>query len=218
VSTRAPNAPPDADAPNAARLNAALRTELGTLAWLSIDDGLARGAWLSELAARQPMALDLRAVSPALREHGGCFVTLHRDGELRGCIGTTRPYQPLARDVVYHAFAAAFRDPRFAPLNPEERAGLQLEVSVLGPPSPAPCSSEERLRDYLQPGVHGLILRSGKRVATFLPSVWDGVERPLDFIRHLLRKAGMRPGTWPGDLEAFTYEVQKWQAPPPASS
>ena len=78
MSTRAPNAPPDADAPNAAGLNAALRTELGTLAWLSIDDGLARGAWLSELAARQPMALDLRAVSPALREHGGCFVTLHR--------------------------------------------------------------------------------------------------------------------------------------------
>lgn len=197
------------------RISADDRAALSALAWRSIGDGLQRGAWLSELGARHAMPVDVRQHSERLQRHGASFVTLHRRGELRGCIGTTRAWQPLAQDVVQHAFAAAFRDPRFAPLPPEEFMDLDIELSVLGTPRDVQAADRDALVALLQPGVHGLILSAGRHAATFLPSVWDGLPDPYAFIAHLERKAGIGSGPWPSNIRTQLYEVQKWSAPRP---
>ena len=194
------------------------RSVLDGLAWEAIRDGLARGAWLPELRAHRALQVPLEGAEPFLHKHAATFVTLHRKGELRGCIGTTRPYQPLGQDVVDHAFAAAFRDPRFPGLRPEELRGLKMEISVLGEPSAVPADDLAVLSKNLRQGVDGLILSAAGRSATFLPSVWDNVQDKEQFITALLRKAGIAPGAWPKGLKAHTYQVQKWPAfePPQA--
>ncbi len=187
---------------------------LSHLAWQSIADGLHRGAYLSELGTTGPMRMS--GGDLWLREDGACFVTLHRNGELRGCIGTTRAYQSLGQDVIDHAFAAAFKDPRFDPLTPQEWPGLTAEISVLGPANPVPATTREQLLGNLRPGVDGLILRDGARVATFLPSVWESLPDAELFVAALQRKAGITSGSWSAATQASTYQVQKWPAPKPA--
>ena len=103
---------------------------------------LARGA-IEQALGRGPGATPDAAW---LREAGAVFVTLRRDGELRGCVGSLEPHRPLAEDVAANAVAAAFRDPRFPPLAASELAGLVVEVSLIGAAEPlafrdAPTSS-----------------------------------------------------------------------------
>jgi AmmeMemoRadiSam system protein A len=200
-----------------AALDAEQRASLNALVWASIHDGLSRSAWSKELRADAPR-LDLDASATFLGEPGATFVTLHRNAQLRGCIGTTRAYQPLGQDVVDHAFAAAFRDPRFDGLRPEELADLEIEISVLGAPRPIPAPDEQTLIEQLRVGVDGLILTAGHRSATFLPSVWEGLPDRRAFVSRLLIKAGFVAGTWPEGLRAQVYTVQKWPAPSPANA
>ena len=186
------------------------RTVLDAIAWAAIDDGLQRGAWLRSLGSKSAMRLQLEGLSGTLRAAGASFVTLQRNGQLRGCIGTTRPYQALAQDVADHAFAAAFSDPRFDGLRPNERDDLRIEISVLGPSQAVPADDEQTLCDQLEVGVHGLILVADGRGATFLPSVWESLPDKRDFIAALLRKAGAPAGRWPASVQARVYRVQKW--------
>ncbi|MGM0412763.1 MAG: AmmeMemoRadiSam system protein A [Pseudomonadota bacterium] len=134
---------------------------------------------------------------PALTEPGAAFVTLQHDGDLRGCIGSLEAYRPLGEDVIANARAAAFRDPRFPPLQPAELPGLHVEVSVLTAPEPLPFNDETDLLDQLQPGVDGLILEAGARHrGTFLPAVWESLPEPQRFLAELRRKAGL-PADYP---------------------
>ncbi|MFP4132095.1 MAG: AmmeMemoRadiSam system protein A [Thiohalospira sp.] len=129
---------------------------------------------------------------PALAEPGAAFVTLQREGRLRGCIGSLEAHRPLGEDVIANAQAAAFRDPRFPPLQPAELPGLHVEISVLSAPEPFPFTDETDLLARLQPGVDGLILEAdaGHR-GTFLPAVWESLPEPRDFLAELRRKAGL---------------------------
>ena len=111
------------------------------------------------------------------RAPGASFVTLHRRGELRGCIGSLEPHRPLAEDVAGNARAAAYLDPRFAAVAREELPELELEISVLSPLAPLPAASESELVASLRPGVDGLVLVEGARRATFLPAVWRSAPR-----------------------------------------
>lgn len=167
-----------------------------------------------ELAVnRKPLPeLDLSSYSSRLQEEGASFVTLTEKGELRGCIGTLEPYQPLVQDVCEHAIAAALEDYRFPPVQPWEVPLLKIEVSVLTLPEPLLYESPEELLSRLRKGVDGVILRDGIRRATFLPQVWDKVPDAAEFLSHLCVKMGARPDLWKHKpLQVFTYQVEEFR-------
>ncbi len=145
-------------------------------------------------------------------ERRGTFVTLTKDGALRGCIGHIIPQESLLEGVRVNAINAAFRDPRFPPLSPEEWDRIHIEVSILTDPQPLEYNDARDLLDKLRPGVDGLIIRKGRHQATFLPQVWEQLPRKEDFLTHLCYKAGLDGDAWKrGDLEVHTYQVQAFE-------
>jgi AmmeMemoRadiSam system protein A len=123
---------------------------------------------------------------PFYRKKCGIFVTLHKHGELRGCIGYIEGIYPLSKALFDMAESAAFRDPRFPPLKDDELADIDIEISLLSEPEEIPD-----FRDILL-GKHGIILKKGLHQAVFLPQVapeqgWD-LETTL---QHLCMKAGL---------------------------
>lgn len=148
---------------------------------------------------------------PELQETGATFVTLTRHGQLRGCIGTLEAWRALRDDVQDNARAAAFRDPRFAPLTAAEYPEIHVEVSLLTPPEPLPCASEAEALARLRPEVDGVIFSAGSRRATFLPQVWEQLPDPADFMAHLKRKAGLPADYWGPEVRLQRYQVRKWK-------
>ena len=143
-----------------------------------------------------------------LRADGASFVTLRKNGRLRGCIGTLQAYQPLGQDIVDHARMAAFEDHRFPPVTAEEMDEITVEVSVLSSPVRlGPMSYEETLAT-VTPG-QGVILESQLGRATFLPQVWEELPEPADFFDHLMYKAGWRQ--WPADAQVSVYTVTEYR-------
>ena len=160
-----------------------------------------------EPARQQELARQL--AEPVFRKKSATFVTLHRHGDLRGCIGSLAAVVPLADSVRDNADKAAFHDPRFSPLTAGELNDVELEVSILTDPQPLAYSDGDDLIAKLRPKVDGVILRQGFAGATFLPQVWDQLPRPEDFLSHLCRKAGLPADAWKGGkLEVHTYQVQ----------
>ncbi len=144
-----------------------------------------------------------------LRPQAATFVTLHRDGALRGCIGTLDPVYPLGESVARNAQSAAFEDPRFEPLRSHEWPLLTAEISILSAHTPMPASSLADLLVRLVPGRDGLVVRAGGLGATFLPAVWEDLPDSKAFVDHLWRKAGLRMGAWPTDIALATYVADK---------
>jgi AmmeMemoRadiSam system protein A len=171
--------------------------------------GIARASIRHGLDHGHPLRVDPDRFSPRLREPGACFVTLRRSGRLRGCVGSLDATRSLVEDVAHNAFASAFRDSRFEPLTEEEeRAGLDVHLSVLTPPEPLPCRSEAELLSKLQPGIDGLILQDGPHRATFLPSVWESLTEPKKFLAELKRKAGLREDHWSDGIRFQRYRAE----------
>jgi len=149
-----------------------------------------------------PQVVSDCALPPLLAAPGAAFVTLHRHGALRGCIGSAVASRPLVVDVAQHAFNAAFRDWRFPRLGWDELAGLALSVSVLTPPVAIEFSGETDLLAQLRPGIDGLIIRDPGHAALFLPSVWEEIDRPERFLGALKQKAGIADGPLPAGFVA----------------
>lgn len=170
------------------------------LAAASVEHGLAHG---------RPLSVRLADYAPDLGEPGASFVTLKRQGKLRGCIGTSAAYQPLVVDVAEHAFAAAFRDPRFTKLTAAEIDGLSLSVSVLSAPSPMQFADEGDLLGRLRPHVDGLIIEDAGRKALFLPAVWETLPDPKTFLGHLKIKAGLKAEHWSGGFKAWRFVAEE---------
>jgi AmmeMemoRadiSam system protein A len=186
------------------------------------DDGLGRA--LVAIARRaigaELGALDDSRVDPAWREHaahpaldapGASFVTLFKNGTLRGCIGTLEPRRPLGADVRANAVAAAFADPRFPRLGRDELAETLVEISLLSARESIEADNEGVLRDRLRPGVDGVVLEYGGRRATFLPQVWESLPEPAEFLAELKRKAGLPRDFWSSAVKASRYGVTKWR-------
>ena len=132
-----------------------------------------------------------RASSPSLNELRGAFVTLHKDGKLRGCIGHIRGEKPLVETVAEMAEAAAFRDPRFPPVTAEEIRMLEYEISVLTPLRRISNVEE------IQVGTHGIYMKSDGCSGLLLPQVateW-GWDRET-FLEHTCKKAGLPTDAW----------------------
>jgi len=148
-------------------------------------------------------------------ERGASFVTLTKNGRLRGCIGSLAAWRPLLEDVRANAVAAATRDPRFAPMMPNELAPVAIEVSVLSAPRPLRASGLREAYAALRPGVDGVILEAGAgHRATFLPQVWQDLPDPAQFLEHLWLKAGVAPGVWHEGTTLQTYTVRAWHEVP----
>jgi len=168
--------------------------------------------------ARQTLVADLGgelAPLPSaawLLEPGACFVTLHTEGNLRGCIGTLLARRPLLEDLQENSRAAAFRDPRFPPLRTQELADLSIEVSLLSDLEPLEFGSEEDLIRQLRPQVDGLLLEHGFHRGTFLPAVWRSLPDPRLFLRKLKAKAGLPEDFWSPQLSVRRYTTRSWRA------
>lgn len=150
--------------------------------------------------------------SSALQQQAAAFVTLHQRGRLRGCIGSLEARQALVLDVADNAWAAAFRDPRFAPVSPGDVEALDIHISVLSPPAPLQFSSEADLLMQLRPGIDGLIMEAAGRRGTFLPSVWEQLPRPGEFLQHLKLKAGLPADYWSATLRVSRYTTHSFGA------
>jgi AmmeMemoRadiSam system protein A len=168
---------------------------------------LARAAIASRLGLSQPASED----APWLKCEGASFITLKREGRLRGCIGTLRAHRILAEDVKANAVAAAFRDPRFTPLTADEFTGVAVEISVLSGLEPLRFADEQDALRQLRAGVDGLVFQFGHHSGTFLPQVWEDYKDPADFLAHLKYKAGLPPDFWDSEVKLARYTVIKWR-------
>jgi AmmeMemoRadiSam system protein A len=143
-------------------------------------------------------------VSGPLKEKRGAFVTLHVDGELRGCIGYPLPVKPLDETIIEMAVAAASQDTRFEPLADKELKKLKIEISVLSLPEPVSDPGQVRV------GCHGIIVSKGFHRGLLLPQVpvehaWDRE----DYLCHGCLKAGLPPDAWKkgAKIELFSAQV-----------
>ena len=135
----------------------------------------------------------------------GCFVTLHKKGELRGCVGTFDASKPLVENVKRMAVAAAFQDSRFSPVTKSELGEIHIEISVLGP------LVKMNSLEELVIGRHGVYVKLGARSGTFLPEVaveqkWSREEFLMWCARH---KAGLNVDEI-SKAEVYLYEVEKF--------
>lgn len=179
------------------------------LAAASINHGLRYGVPLQVSIADQPTEL---------RQPAASFVTLKREGQLRGCVGSAEAHRPLAADVAENSYAASFRDSRFRPLSPDELHGLTLSISLLSPPTPIVFRDEADLARQLKPGEDGLLIHVNNHRALFLPQVWEQLPRPQQFLEQLKRKAGLPAAFWSDDLRAWRFasrSVSSDQLPAP---
>ena len=135
-------------------------------------------------------------VSSVVNESRGCFVTLHKHGQLRGCIGAIEPICSLLECIERNAESAAFHDPRFPPLSADELHKIDIEISVLSVPKALSFKDGEDLKRKLKPNVHGVILSRGMHRSTFLPQVWEQVPDKEEFLEHLCLKGGMSSKAW----------------------
>ncbi len=174
------------------------RTRLLAVARQSIEHGLKFHREL-EVASGE--------TDPILLEKRASFVTLLQNHTLRGCIGTLEAYQPLIQDVAHNAYAAAFSDPRFLPVDGSEIDALSIHISILTPPQPMQVASEQDLLCQLVPKEDGLILQDGMHRGTFLPSVWESLPTPHEFVRHLKLKAGLPLEYWSNTIRCQRYRT-----------
>ena len=151
---------------------------------------------------REPVA-DTKHLASKLMQHGAAFVTLTRNGELRGCIGSVEAEEPLALNVAQNAVSAAMGDPRFFPVGPDELPHIHIEINVLKPPHRVSGIEEFVL------GKHGIILEKNGRRALFLPEVM--VEQrwtPEETLTHLCLKAGLPRDAWRSGCALHCFETE----------
>ena len=182
-------------------MNTAQQAALRSIAIESVHHGLRHGCAL---------AVDADTLNPPLSVPGASFVTLRRGGRLRGCVGTLAADHPLAVDVSINAYNAAFCDPRFAPLTTLELDDFSVSISVLGAPQPLQCRDEDDLLSQLRPGIDGLTITEGRHHGTFLPSVWDNLVSPREFVRELKHKAGLTRSYWSASIIVERYTTETW--------
>jgi AmmeMemoRadiSam system protein A len=172
---------------------------------------IARQALEASVCGQSLPPLDWDSLPERFREMGATFVTLTRQGQLRGCIGTLEAHLPLAEDVCVHTQAAALEDYRFLQVTPEELPDIMIEISRLTSPQPLAYEGPDDLISKLRPGIDGVVLRDGFRRATFLPQVWEKIPDPDLFLSHLCQKMGVTPTAWhKKKLEVFTYQVEEF--------
>jgi AmmeMemoRadiSam system protein A len=142
-----------------------------------------------------------KELTQEMQGQAGVFVSLHKHGALRGCIGTFEPTQDnVAEEIIQNAISSATRDPRFPPVHPDELADLDISVDVLSPPEPVESMAE------LDPKRYGVIVERGWRRGLLLPDLEgvDTVEYQVEIAR---RKAGIGPRE---PVQLYRFEVKRY--------
>ena len=183
--------------------------------WLA---ALARRAIAHELGTGDAYPLADRDVPERLRPPGASFVTLELGDRLLGCIGSLEARRPLWQDVARNARAAAFDDPRFAPLTLAELGEATVEISVLSPLEELDAHDRHDVERQVRPGVDGVLLAAGGHRGTFLPAVWAKLPEPEAFVGQLVRKAGLPGNGWPAETRVWRYTTDEFADPPGAET
>lgn len=173
---------------------------------------LARATVREAVTAGRVPTVDAARVPSKLATPAGCFVTLTKHGQLRGCIGNIVAHGPLWQAVQANAVNAALRDGRFAPVTSQELAEIEIEISVLTTPQPLAFQSPAELLAKLVPHRDGVVLQIGDRQATYLPQVWEQLPDKEVFLNSLSEKAGCAADAWrqPGGRVAI-YHVEAFK-------
>ena len=171
----------------------------------------------ASIAAQLGTPLAARDDADWLGNTAASFVTLMLDGELRGCIGTLEAHRALGEDVKANAVAAAFRDPRFKPLDKHEFDTIRVEISVLSAIESVAFRDEDDALQRLRPEIDGVIFEYGHHRSTFLPQVWEDFRDPRVFLGHLKYKAGLPPDFWDPTVKLSRHTVVKWSEANPQS-
>ncbi len=178
--------------------------KLVALARQTLEQGLAR--------QQTHFAKPDRTVSPddaCFKTHCGTFVTIKKDGQLRGCIGNLLPMGTVWDGIRQNVIKAALHDPRFKPLRSDELDRISISISILSQPQPLVYTNGDDLINKLHVNEDGVIIQKGAAQATFLPQVWSQLPDPGQFLEHLCLKAGLAPNAWrQTDLNVFTYQAQ----------
>ncbi len=177
------------------------RTRLTELAQQSVKHGLDHG---------DPLPVTLDDWPESLQSLQASFITIKKNGDLRGCIGSLEASRPLVEDVAHNAYAAAFHDPRFSRVVHDELRELSIHISVLSAPEPISFATQQDLLDQLRPGIDGLVLSDGNHRGTFLPSVWESIPERNSFLQQLKRKAGLDAHYWSPTVRVARYTTESW--------
>ncbi len=154
-------------------------------------------AYIKEGRVFKPQKLTLQ-----MKERAGTFVSIHKLGELRGCIGTIEPRKSnVAEEIILNAISSATRDPRFLPITPDELKDLENSVDVLTTPQPV------KSKKQLDPKRYGVIVEAGWRKGLLLPDLGgvDTVNEQLDICR---QKAGIGAKE---PVKLYRFEVRRYK-------
>jgi len=151
--------------------------------------------------------LDTKELTPNLEKVQGCFTTLNKNKNLRGCIGHILPQEELYKCVMDNIENAALNDRRFQPVIEDELDELEIEISVLSVPEKLEFSSPEDLLNKLRPMVDGVVLKSGFYQSTYLPQVWESFPSKELFLSSLCQKARLSHDCWKSNIEVLTYQA-----------
>lgn len=171
---------------------------------------LAKGSIRHGLQHGRSVPVDAATYTAPLQQQRASFVTLMKQGQLRGCVGHLEAAQPVVSDVAANAYSAAFEDPRFPSVTAAELPLLDIHISLLTPAQLLVVDSEADLIDLLHPGKDGLILEEGHHRGTFLPSVWAQLPDPKAFITQLKIKAGLPAGHWSKNIRVYRYTTESF--------
>ncbi len=161
---------------------------------------LARRRLEAVLAKEEMVEIERADIPPALMREAACFVTLTKDGGLRGClIDSFTPHESLYMNAMRNVVLAATNDPRFSPVVLDELGAIRIEISVLDLPKPLLFDGPDDLSAKLSPGVDGVILTTRYGRSTYLPHVWDAFPDPPAFLSSLCEKQGAPAECWQDD-------------------
>jgi AmmeMemoRadiSam system protein B/AmmeMemoRadiSam system protein A len=169
--------------------------------------GLARQTLNHYYETGEILSINEAEIPERLKTEQGVFVTLTKNGALRGCIGYIEPVKSIYQSVIDNAISAAVNDSRFLPVTQNELKDIEIEISVLSVPKILSEPAENRLT-ALRPEVDGVVLEEEKRRATYLPQVWEDLSDPEEFLESLCNKGGWSGNCWQKDsVKLYTYQA-----------
>jgi AmmeMemoRadiSam system protein A len=155
-----------------------------------------------ETFVREGKTIKAEELTPEMKERAGVFVSIHKLGELRGCIGTFEPQRAnVAEEVIANAISSATRDPRFFPITSDELKDLEYSIDVLTKPEPV------KSQEQLDPKRYGVIVERGWRKGLLLPDL-EGVDTADYQIDICRQKAGIMPDE---PVKLYRFEVKRYK-------